>query len=135
MTSKVVADTIYGINNPSGKLPMTFPRHIGQVPIYYNHLSSGRPYQETDPYTMKYIDISNEPMYEFGYGLSYSKFKYSNLEITNKKATLNNLPTIKVTVTNESNIKGKESVLLYIKDDFSSIARPVKELKQFKKSL
>lgn len=133
MTSKVVADTIYGINNPSGKLPMTFPRHIGQVPIYYNHLSSGRPYQETDPYTMKYIDISNEPMYEFGYGLSYSKFKYSNLEITNKKATLNNLPTIKVTVTNESNIKGKESVLLYIKDDFSSIARPVKELKQFKK--
>ena len=63
---------------------MTF-LDIGQVPIYYNHLSSGRPYQETDPYTMKYIDISNEPMYEFGYGLSYSKFKYSNLEITNKK--------------------------------------------------
>lgn len=133
MTSKVVADTIYGINNPSGKLAMTFPRHLGQVPIYYNHLSSGRPYSKDDPYTMKYLDVANEPLYEFGYGLSYSKFKYSNLEITNKKVTLDNLPTIKVTVTNESNIKGKESVLMYIKDDFASIARPVKELKQFAK--
>ncbi len=132
-TSKVVSDTLYGKNNPSGRLSMTFPKHLGQVPIYYNHLSSGRPYSKTDPYTMKYIDISNEPLYEFGYGLSYSKFKYSNLEITNKEATLNNLPTIKVTVTNESNIKGKTSILLYIKDDFASIARPVKELKQFKK--
>ncbi|MGI6360311.1 MAG: glycoside hydrolase family 3 N-terminal domain-containing protein [Acholeplasmatales bacterium] len=133
MTSKVVADTIYGKNNPSGRLSMTFPRHLGQVPIYYNHLSSGRPYSKTDPFTMKYIDMANEPLYEFGYGLSYSKFKYSNLEITNKETTLDNLPTVKVTVTNESNVKGKISVLLYIRDDFSSVARPVKELKQFKK--
>ena len=85
MTSKVVSDTLYGINNPSGRLSMTFPRHLGQVPIYYNHLSSGRPYSKTDFYTMKYIDMVNEPLYPFGYGLSYSKFKYSNLKITNKK--------------------------------------------------
>lgn len=133
MTSKVVADTVYGKNNPSGRLSMTFPRHLGQVPIYYNHLSSGRPYSKTDPYTMKYLDMANEPLYPFGHGLSYSNFIYSNLKITNKKAKLDNLPSIKVTVTNESNVKGKTSVLMYIRDDFASVARPVKELKQFKK--
>ncbi|HHT82170.1 MAG TPA: beta-glucosidase [Acholeplasmataceae bacterium] len=133
MTSKVVSDTIYGINNPSGRLPMTFPRHQGQIPIYYNRLSTGRPYSETNPYVLKYLDVSNEPLFDFGYGLSYSKFTYKNLELSNSVATLNNLPTVKVTVTNESDVTGKTTILLYIKDEFASVARPVKELKQFKK--
>ncbi|MGI6782551.1 MAG: glycoside hydrolase family 3 N-terminal domain-containing protein [Acholeplasmataceae bacterium] len=132
-TSKVVADTIYGINNPCGRLPMTFPRHQGQIPIYYNRLSTGRPYSETNPYTLKYLDVSNEPLFEFGYGLSYSKFNYSNLKLSTNVATLKSLPTVSVTVTNESDVSGKTSILLYIKDDFASVARPVKELKQFKK--
>ena len=132
-TSKVVADTIYGINNPSARLPMTFPRHQGQIPIYYNRLSTGRPYSKTNPYTLKYLDVQNEPLFEFGYGLSYSNFVYSNLELSNNQGDLKSLPSVKVTVTNDSNISGKTSVLLYIRDEFASIARPVKELKQFKK--
>ena len=131
-SGNAIAQVLYGDYNPSGKLPMTFPRHVGQVPIYYNYKSTGRP---TLPgkdvvFWSHYQDETNDPLYAFGHGLSYTTFEYSNLKISN---TFSNDETIKVSVdlTNTGKLKGKEVVQLYLKDVFASVTRPVKELKGF----
>lgn len=132
-----IAQTLYGINNPGGKLPMTFPRTLGQIPIYYNHKNTGRPYLgKTDPeqkYKSRYIDVDNSPLYPFGYGLSYTKFDYSNLRLSSK--TMNAVGKVKVSVdvANTGNFDGEEVVQLYVKDEVGSVTRPVKELKGFNK--
>ena len=133
-SGNAIAQVLYGDYNPSGKLPMTFPRNVGQVPIYYNHKSTGRPGSDTPTESVfwaHYIDSENSPQYPFGYGLSYSKFEYSNLKLSSNTFASNGKITVSVDVKNSSNVDGKEVVQLYIRDLFGSVTRPVKELKGF----
>ena len=125
-----IAQVLFGEYNPSGKLPMTFPRTVGQVPIYYNHYSTGRPGPKKEVFWSHYTDETNEPLYPFGYGLSYTKFEYSDLKIDDANSL-----EIKVTITlkNTGKVAGEEVAQLYIRDKVASIVRPVKELKGFKK--
>jgi len=125
-----IAQVLFGDYNPAGKLPMTFPRSVGQVPIYYNHLNTGRPGPSDMVFWSHYSDESNKPLYPFGYGLSYTQFEYSDLKINDS-----NQEEIKVSimVTNSGRISGEEVVQLYIRDKIASVSRPVKELKGFKK--
>lgn len=129
-----LADIITGKVNPSGKLPMTFPRNLGQVPLYYNALNTGRPQtQQGQMWTSGYLDSPRTPKYVFGYGLSYTKFAYSDLK-TNKAAYKVGEPVeVSVTVTNTGDVSGEEVVQLYIRDLAADVARPVKELKGFEK--
>lgn len=124
-----IAQVIYGDYNPSGKLPMTFPRDVGQIPLYYNYKNSGRPGPKDVVFWSHYADLTNAPLYPFGYGLSYSTFGYSDLKIL----AVNDQVDVSVTVTNTSNVDGEEVVQLYIRDKVASITRPVKELKGFDK--
>ena len=135
-----IADVLYGKVNPSGKLPMTFPRSLGQVPIYYNHKNTGRPLNQNsvdkcqyDRFRANYMDECNTPLYPFGYGLSYTKFNYSDLTVSNKTPKGNQSIQATVTVTNSGNYDGAEVVQLYIRDLVGSVTRPVKELKGFQK--
>ncbi|MBI9010340.1 MAG: glycoside hydrolase family 3 C-terminal domain-containing protein [Tenericutes bacterium] len=135
-SSTAIKDVLFGKINPSGKLPMTFPRSVGQIPIYYNHLNTGRPYlgeNDHNQYVSKYLDSPNTPLYSFGYGLSYCKFEYSNLQLTKNTMNPKESITASVEVKNNSDYAGYEVVQLYIKDHFARISRPVKELKNFKK--
>ncbi|POY37658.1 beta-glucosidase BglX [Flavobacterium alvei] len=127
-----VAQVLYGDYNPSGKLPMSFPRNVGQCPIYYNNYSTGRPgNSDTNVFWSHYTDVEKTPQFPFGFGLSYTTFDYKNLKI-NKTAFAKGEPvTVSVEVTNSGNYDGKEVVQLYIHDEFGSLARPVKELKGF----
>ncbi len=127
-----IAQVLYGDYNPSGKLPMTFPRNVGQVPLYYNYKNTGRPNLPgpDSVFWSHYNDEENTPLYPFGYGLSYSTFKYSNLSITNNFEK-NSKIEITIDVKNTGAIEGKEVVQLYIRDKYASITRPVKELKGF----
>jgi len=129
-SGNAIAQVLYGDYNPSGKLPMTFPRSVGQVPIYYNHLSTGRPGPIDLVFWSHYGDESNKPLYAFGYGLSYSSFSYSNLQIS--EVAKNNIK-VTVTVTNTGKLDGEEVAQLYIHDKFASVVRPIKELKGFSK--
>ncbi len=132
-----VADVLFGDVNPSGKLPATFPQNTGQIPIYYSHKNTGRPLPEGawfQKFTSNYLDVSNEPLYPFGYGLSYTKFEYGELSVSanslsGEEATL----TASIPVKNAGDRIGKEVVQLYIRDLVGSITRPVKELKGFQK--
>jgi beta-glucosidase len=139
MGGDAIAQTLYGINNPSGKLPMTFPRNIGQIPIYYNHKNTGRPYLgKNDPeqkYKSRYIDVDNSPLYPFGYGLSYSTFSYSNLKLSTNKMAMGGKLKVSVDISNTGNYDGEEVVQLYVRDVVGSVTRPMKELKGFKKLL
>lgn len=129
-----IADVLFGQYNPSGKITATFPRSVGQIPIYYNHKNTGRPYSSgPTKFKSNYLDISNDPLYPFGYGLSYTTFGYSDVKLS--KATLkgNETLTATVTVTNTGKYTGEEVVQLYISDPVASISRSVKELKNFKK--
>nr|WP_321450622.1 beta-glucosidase BglX [uncultured Carboxylicivirga sp.] len=129
-----MADVIFGKYNPSGKLPMTFPRNVGQVPIYYNHKNTGRPVgDEMGNLWSRYTDSPNTPQYPFGYGLSYTSFKYSNLHLDKKEISASGDVKVMVTVTNTGSVKGKEVAQLYIRDEVATYARPVKELKGFEK--
>jgi beta-glucosidase len=132
-----IAQTLFGVNNPNGKLPITFPRSVGQIPIYYNHKNTGRPYLgATDPeqkYKSRYTDSDNSPLFPFGFGLSYTNFAYSNLTISTNKIYRNETLKISINVTNSGNYDGVETVQLYIKDVIGSVTRPVKELKRFEK--
>jgi beta-glucosidase len=127
MGGQAIADVLFGDYNPSGKLPMSFPRHVGQVPVYYNHLNTGRPGMTS------YSDIPNTPLYPFGYGLSYTTYQYS--DITLSRNTMGMADTLKasVEVKNTGIYAGEEIVQLYIRDLVADVARPVKELKGFKK--
>ncbi|MFA6456050.1 MAG: glycoside hydrolase family 3 N-terminal domain-containing protein [Bacteroidota bacterium] len=132
-TGNALADVLFGDVNPSGKLPVTFPRNVGQIPHYYNHKNSGRPFSETDKYTSRYIDSPNEPLFPFGYGLSYTTFQYSNLTLSATNITKGQTLTVSVDVENTGKRSGEEVVQLYLRDDVASVTRPVKELKGFKK--
>jgi beta-glucosidase len=129
-TGNAIADVVFGEYNPGGKLPMTFPRSVGQVPIYYNHYSTGRPDLEPNVFWSHYSDEKNEPLFPFGYGLSYTTFDYSDLEIDTSDGE--NIK-VSVTVTNTGKRYGEEVVQLYIHDKVASVTRPVKELKGFEK--
>ncbi|HEX9739231.1 MAG TPA: beta-glucosidase BglX, partial [Ignavibacteriaceae bacterium] len=128
-----IAEVLFGDYNPSGKLPVTFPRSVGQIPIYYNHKNTGRPGNENNHYTSKYLDLPLSPLYPFGYGLSYTRFKISDLKLSSAEISANNNLIIKVKVENTGNYDGEEVVQLYIQDLVASVTRPVKELKGFKK--
>ena len=128
-----IADVLFGDYNPSGKLTMTFPRSVGQVPIFYNHLNTGRPAKDDNDrfYRSGYIDNSIYPKYEFGYGLSYTTFQYGNLQVDKKKVTKDEQVKVSVTITNTGKYDGEEIVQLYLRDLVASVSRPVQELKDF----
>jgi len=133
-SGNAIAQVLYGDYNPSGKLPMSFPRSVGQVPIYYNHKSTGRPSEPAPDivFWSHYSDQESSPLYAFGHGLSYTSFEYSNFKIDAEDISIDT-PKIKVSVdvTNSGDYQGKEVVQLYIKDLFASVTRPIKELKGF----
>lgn len=135
-----IADVLYGAVNPSAKLPMTFPRNVGQIPLYYNHKNTGRPLNpekvekcEYERFRSNYMDECNTPLYPFGFGLSFTKFDYSDVSISNKNPKGNQTIQASVTLKNTGNFDGAEVVQLYIRDWVGSITRPVKELKGFQK--
>lgn len=130
-----IADVLFGTINPGGKLPMSFPRTEGQIPVYYNHYNTGRPAKNnTDRnYVSAYIDLDNDPKFPFGYGLSYTQFKYSDMKLSSTDLKGNQTLTISVNVSNTGNYDGEEVVQLYIRDLFGKVVRPVKELKGFQK--
>jgi beta-glucosidase len=131
-----IADVILGKVNPSGKLTATFPQNVGQIPIYYNHKNTGRPLPEGkwfQKFRSNYLDVSNDPLYPFGYGLSYSKFDYGDLKLSSASAKGNKAITASITLTNSGKVDGAEVVQLYIRDLVGSVTRPVKELKGFQK--
>ncbi len=131
-----IADVLFGDVNPSGKLTTTFPRNVGQIPIYYNHKNTGRPLPEGQwfqKFRSNYLDVSNDPLYPFGYGLSYTSFSYSDITLSSASLRPGQKINAFVTVTNTGARTGKETVQLYIRDMVGSITRPVKELKGFQK--
>jgi beta-glucosidase len=133
-----IADVLFGKVNPSAKLTTTWPQTVGQVPLYYNHKNTGRPLKPGagfQKFRSNYLDVSNEPLYPFGYGLSYSDFSYSDVKLDKSRAQGNETVTASVTVTNRSKVDGKEVVQLYLRSMVGSVTRPVKELKGFKKLL
>ncbi|MCS2585006.1 beta-glucosidase BglX [Bacteroides sp. BFG-551] len=131
-----ICDVVFGDVSPSGKLTTTFPKNVGQIPLYYNHLNTGRPLEAGKWFTKfrsNYLDIDNEPLYPFGYGLSYTTFRYGDLQLSNNSMNENGKITASVTVTNTGNYDADEVVQMYIRDMVGSVARPVKELKGFER--
>ncbi|OXA87636.1 beta-glucosidase BglX [Flavobacterium hercynium] len=132
-----IADVLFGDVNPSGKLTSTFPRSVGQLPIYYAHKNTGRPLSNTEgkfeKFRSNYIDERNEPLFPFGFGLSYTSFEYTNLKVSSDKMNFTGTLKVTVDVANTGNFDGKETVQLYIRDIVGSVTRPVRELKNFKK--
>lgn len=134
--AQAVADILYGKVNPSGRLTMSFPCTVGQVPIYYNRHTTGRPFtnkQQGEKYLARYLDTENTPLYPFGFGLSYATFSYSDLTVSKPTFTKNEEITVTVSVTNTSDRSGTETVQLYVRDHVAQVVRPIKELKQFKR--
>lgn len=130
-----ITDVLFGDYNPSGKLPMSFPRSVGQLPIYYNHLNTGRPYNSKQPnkYTSHYYDAINGPLFPFGYGLSYTTFNVSSVQLSASTMPHNGKIIASVTVTNTGDVEGATVVQMYLHDHVATISRPVKELKGFKR--
>lgn len=131
--ANAITDMVFGDVNPSGKLTMSFPQATGQCPIYYNHYNTGRPHINDIRFASRYQDIPTESYYPFGYGLSYSKFEYSDLRISGNKMKEDSSITVTIKVKNNSNVPGKEVIQLYLQDLVASVVRPTKELKGFKK--
>ncbi|MDO3695362.1 beta-glucosidase BglX [Wenyingzhuangia sp. chi5] len=131
-TGNAVAQVLYGDYNPSGKLPMTFPRNVGQVPIYYNYKNTGRPTnKDNNVFWSHYSDVEKTPLYPFGYGLSYTTFEYSDIKLSETSFKIGDDVNVSVTLKNTGKVTGKEVVQLYIRDLYASVTRPVKELKGF----
>ncbi len=130
-----IADVLFGDYNPSGKLPMTFPRSEGQIPIYYNHFNTGRPARDEDAnnYVSAYIDLKNSPKFPFGFGLSYTDFKYADLKLDRSQIRPDGKIGVTFELTNTGKVAGEEVVQLYLHDRVGSLVRPVKELKDFQK--
>jgi beta-glucosidase len=128
-----VAEVLFGDVNPSGKLPVTWPRTVGQIPIYYNRLPSGRPTRSDNRFTLNYIDESIRPLYPFGWGLSYTAFRFSDLAVTTPRLKASETAEVQVTITNEGPRAGQEVAQLYVRDPVASRSRPVRELKSFEK--
>ncbi|HOW30482.1 MAG TPA: glycoside hydrolase family 3 C-terminal domain-containing protein, partial [Bacteroidales bacterium] len=137
-SGNAIADVVFGDVNPSGKLPVTFPLSVGQIPVYYNHKNTGRPLEEGkwfEKFRSNYLDIPNEPLYPFGFGLSYTQFTYGDLKLDKTQLKGNQKLIASISVTNAGKYDGAEIVQLYIRDLVGSITRPVKELKGFQKVL
>ncbi|MFZ6014032.1 MAG: beta-glucosidase BglX, partial [Bacteroidota bacterium] len=134
-SGNAIADVLFGMYNPAGKLTVTFPQHVGQVPLFYNHKNTGRPYggEQLDKYKSRYLDVSNEPLYPFGYGLSYTSFEYGDVVLSQNEITTADKLTVSCRVTNAGKRDGEEVVQLYVRDVTGSVTRPVKELKGFQK--
>ncbi|WP_208588618.1 beta-glucosidase BglX [Gracilibacillus suaedae] len=133
---RAIADLLYGDVNPSGRLTMSFPYHVGQVPVYYNHYNTGRPKDAPDAqerYVSQYLDIPNEPLFPFGFGLSYTNYQYSDLSLSTDHLTANGEIEVSVKVENVGSTKGEEVVQLYVRDLVGEVVRPLKELKAFQK--
>jgi beta-glucosidase len=128
-----IADVLFGDVNPGGKLPVTFPRSVGQIPLYYNYKNTGRPADANNKYTSKYLDLDWRPLFPFGYGLSYTQFKIANLQLSAPRIPLNGKVTVSLDVENTGKRTGDEVVQLYIRDVVASVTRPVKELKGFQR--
>ncbi|HKR23424.1 MAG TPA: glycoside hydrolase family 3 C-terminal domain-containing protein, partial [Pyrinomonadaceae bacterium] len=132
-SGNAIADILFGDVNPGGKLPVTFPRATGQVPIYYNHTSTGRPPDANNRYTSKYFDFPWTPQFPFGFGLSYTQFKISNVQVTAAQIRPDGTVRVTAEVENVGKRAGDEVVQLYVRDVAASIVRPVKELKGFQR--
>lgn len=132
---RAVTNILFGKTNPSGKLPMSFPENVGQIPVYYNHFSTGRPVETTPDkkYSSKYLDCSNYPKYAFGYGMSYTTFDYSEISLSDESLIRGGSIDVRITVTNTGEVSGKEVVQLYVQDVVGEVVRPKKELKGFEK--
>ena len=130
-----IADVLFGNYNPSGKITMSFPHNVGQIPVFYNHKNTGRPFHEGDSPKFKsdYLDVSNDPLYPFGYGLSYTSFEYGDIQLSKTSVKGNESFTATVKVTNTGNYDGEEIVQMYLHDEVATITQPVKELKGFQK--
>ncbi|HRO66395.1 MAG TPA: beta-glucosidase BglX, partial [Pseudobdellovibrionaceae bacterium] len=128
-----IADLLFGDENPSGKLPMSFPANEGQIPVYYSMKSTGRPFDAKQKYTSKYLDVSNEALYPFGWGLSYTKFEVSEPKLNSSRLTGQRKLQVKVTVSNVGKKDGEEVVQLYIRDLVGSVTRPLKQLRGYRK--
>jgi len=130
-----IADVLSGDYNPSGKLPISFPRNVGQIPIFYNHYNTGRPVTKATDirYKSAYIDAPNDPRFAFGYGLSYTSFAYSDLKLSQPSLTKGQAMKVSFTITNTGKVAGEEVAQLYMQDKVASVVRPVKELKDFAK--
>jgi len=136
--AEALADILFGAVNPSGKLTMTFPLNVGQIPIYYSYKNTGRPYAPEKPqwrWQTRYVDCSGDPLFPFGFGLSYTSFEYSDLHLSTGELSVKDTLEIRVTVSNSGKYDGEEVVQLYIRDLVGSVTRPVKELKGFRKIL
>lgn len=131
-----IGDALFGYVNPSGKLTMSFPKNVGQIPVYYAHKNTGRPLNEGkwfEKFRSNYLDVDNEPLYPFGYGLSYTTFSYGDIDLSHSSIDMNGELTAAIMVSNTGNWPGAEVVQLYIRDVVGSTTRPVKELKGFEK--
>ena len=131
-----IGDVLFGDVNPSGKLTMTFPKNVGQIPLFYNHKNTGRPLQNGkwfEKFRSNYLDVDNDALYPFGYGLSYTTFQYGDIVLNTPTMKQNETITATIQVTNSGKYDGAEVVQLYIRDLVGSITRPVRELKGFKK--
>ena len=133
MGGAAVADVLFGDANPSGKLPVTFPRSVGQIPLYYNHKSTGRPLEPENRYTSKYVDVPNTPLYPFGYGLSYTQFRIGDIRLDKTNIPISGSIRGSAEVENIGKRSGDEIVQIYIQDVASSVTRPVRELKGFRR--
>ena len=135
MAHEAIADLLIGTVNPSGKLTMSYPRHVGQIPIYYNHLNTGRPQKKNDSnrYVSYYLDAPNTPLFPFGHGCSYATFNYRNMRLSQDVLCLGETIFVSIDLYNDSDVGGFETVQLYIRDYVAMISRPVKELKGFQK--
>ena len=127
--SAALAEVLFGLEAPGGRLPVTFPRATGQVPIYYNHKNSGRPIDASGHFVTRYSDLLPSPLFPFGYGLTYTTFHYANLRLSSE--VLRGRMEIGVEVTNTGRRRGREVVQLYVRDLVGSLTRPVRELKDF----
>jgi beta-glucosidase len=135
---RAIADLLYGDANPSGRLTMSFPYSVGQVPVYYNHFNTGRPKDASDAqeyFVSRYLDIPNEPLLPFGFGLSYTTFAYSEVKLSTKHMTSEAPLFVSVLVTNTGKVAGEEIVQLYVRDITGDVVRPLKELKAFQNIL
>lgn len=132
MGGLAIADVLFGDYAPSGRLPMTFPRSVGQVPLFYNQKNTGRPFDANNKYSSKYLDIPNTPQYPFGFGLSYTTFAYSDLKLSAKTMRMTDSVTVSVVVKNTGSREGVETVQLYTRDMVGSLTRPLRELKGFR---
>jgi beta-glucosidase len=132
-SGNAIADILFGDVNPGAKLPVSFPRTVGQIPIYYNHMNTGRPPDPQSRWNSKYFDLPSTPLFPFGYGLSYTTFKISNLQLSAPRINASGRLTVSVEVENTGRRAGDEVVQLYIRDPVATMTRPVKELKGFQR--